>query len=195
MPLPRVTIPTSDLRDDTVRQLAGLLRTMHALLTVLQAVHVANTTATAVNTAATIDNSASAAAGGAGGGGGGGLFGSFLGGFSKMLGIASLGLSILSLFRGRGEPKLELTPYQEPLPSSREVGYSGISGLPPVDHEAGGMPRSIPPPSAPPPVQVTVNVSAMDSRSFMDHAPLLAQADRDAMLHMHPINQVVRDVF
>jgi hypothetical protein len=44
-------------------------------------------------------------------------------------------------------------------------------------------------------MQVTVNVSAIDSRSFMDYGPALAQAVRDAMLHMHPINQVVRDVF
>jgi hypothetical protein len=39
--------------------------------------------------------------------------------------------------------------------------------------------------------QVTVNVTAMDSRSFMDHSTDIANAVREAMLNMHPINGVV----
>lgn len=195
--MPRPTIPTTDLRDDTVRQLAALLRALHPLLALLQSVQAANTVATAANTVATAENSTATAAGGQGGGGGGGLFSSLLGGFSKILGIASIGLNILNLFRGRRESALSLTPYVEPTPLSLEVGStrSILPGLPRVDQEAGGVPRPIAPPPPPPPMQVTVNVSAIDSRSFMDYGPALAQAVRDAMLHMHPINQVVRDVF
>lgn len=51
-----------------------------------------------------------------------------------------------------------------------------------------------PVPAAPAPVtptQVTVNVNAMDSRSFMDHSDDIANAVREAMLNMHPINGVV----
>jgi hypothetical protein len=69
-----------------------------------------------------------------------------------------------------------------------------------VDYSADGTPRAIPViPSAggtsQAPMHVTMNISAMDSRSFMDNAPAIAQAVRDAMLHMHPINQLVRESF
>lgn len=39
--------------------------------------------------------------------------------------------------------------------------------------------------------QVTVNVSAMDSQSFMDRSSDIANAVRAAMLNLHPINDVV----
>ncbi|MGB9604884.1 MAG: hypothetical protein ACPL88_03275 [Bryobacteraceae bacterium] len=41
------------------------------------------------------------------------------------------------------------------------------------------------------PVQVTVQVQAIDSRSFMDHSWEIARAVRDAMLHSHALNDVV----
>lgn len=44
---------------------------------------------------------------------------------------------------------------------------------------------------AAPAQQVTVNVNAMDSQSFMDHSNDIANAVREAMLNMHPINGVV----
>jgi hypothetical protein len=39
-----------------------------------------------------------------------------------------------------------------------------------------------------------VNVSAMDSQSFMDRSDDIASAVRAAMLNMHPINDVVADL-
>jgi hypothetical protein len=39
--------------------------------------------------------------------------------------------------------------------------------------------------------QITVNVSAMDSQSFMDRSADIASAVREAMLNLHPINDVV----
>ena len=39
--------------------------------------------------------------------------------------------------------------------------------------------------------QITVNVNAMDSQSFMDRSSDIADAVREAMLNMHPINSVV----
>ena len=39
--------------------------------------------------------------------------------------------------------------------------------------------------------QITVNVNAMDSQSFMDRSTDIANAVREAMLNMHPINDVV----
>lgn len=42
--------------------------------------------------------------------------------------------------------------------------------------------------------QITVNVQAMDSRSFLDRSQDIAQAVREAMLNMHSINDVVNDL-
>lgn len=42
--------------------------------------------------------------------------------------------------------------------------------------------------------QITVNVSAMDSRSFMDRSTDIASAVREAMLNNHPINGVIADL-
>ena len=42
--------------------------------------------------------------------------------------------------------------------------------------------------------QVTVNVQAMDSQSFLDRSQDIAQAVRQAMLNMHSINDVINDL-
>ena len=42
--------------------------------------------------------------------------------------------------------------------------------------------------------QVTVNISAMDSQSFMDRSTDIANAVREAMLNMHPINNVIANL-
>jgi hypothetical protein len=42
--------------------------------------------------------------------------------------------------------------------------------------------------------QVTVQVQAMDSQSFMDRSQDIAQAVRSAMLNMHSINDVITDL-
>ena len=47
--------------------------------------------------------------------------------------------------------------------------------------------------SAPAP-QITVNVQAMDARSFMDRSNDIALAVRDAMLNLNSINDVVNDL-
>ena len=42
--------------------------------------------------------------------------------------------------------------------------------------------------------QITVNVQAMDSQSFMDRSNDIANAVREAMLNLHPINAVVAEL-
>lgn len=132
----------------------------------------------------------------------GGIFGKILGGISRGLGIASAAAGLIGLFRGRRAPESPLAPTPLPQPLSLEVANTDqiLRGFPRFDHSAGGDRRLVPAPvpdsSALPaaaPMQVVVNVSAMDSRSFSDHAPALAQAVRDAMLHMHPLNHVIRE--
>lgn len=60
-----------------------------------------------------------------------------------------------------------------------------------VDHPQGGLPRAVPAAS---PTQITVQVQAMDSRSFLDHSSDIAQAVRQAMLESSVLNDVVREV-
>jgi hypothetical protein len=63
-----------------------------------------------------------------------------------------------------------------------------------VDFGQGGTPRIIgsTPPSAN--QQITIQVQAMDSRSFMDHSQDIATAVREAMLNMHALNDVISDL-
>ena len=42
--------------------------------------------------------------------------------------------------------------------------------------------------------QVTVNVQAMDSQSFLDHSHDIANAVQQALLNMHPLNDVISDL-
>jgi len=42
--------------------------------------------------------------------------------------------------------------------------------------------------------QITVQVQAIDSQSFLDHSDEIAQAVRQAMLNMNSINDVVTDL-
>jgi hypothetical protein len=51
------------------------------------------------------------------------------------------------------------------------------------------------PPAAPQPApQVTIQVQAMDSRSFLDHSSEIARAVREAMLNSHSLNDVVNEL-
>ncbi len=67
-----------------------------------------------------------------------------------------------------------------------------------LDFGQSGTPRvlgSAAPPAAPPITQqITVQVHAMDSRSFLDHSQDIAAAVREAMLNMHALNDVVSDL-
>jgi hypothetical protein len=68
-------------------------------------------------------------------------------------------------------------------PNTSEVGNASSA--------AGPLPGSPSQAAAP---QVIVNVSAMDSQSFMDRSADIASAVREAMLNLHPINDVVANL-
>jgi hypothetical protein len=106
---------------------------------------------------------------------------------SSLLGGGGLGLlsplisGIASLFGGSSTPT-PLPIYTPPPP----VAISGTlnSAAPNTAPSAAGSNQAGP-------TRVTVNVNAMDSQSFMDHSNDIANAVREAMLNMHPINGVV----
>ena len=132
---------------------------------------------------------------------GGGLKdgGGVLGGILKSgFGFASLGLKIAGLFRGdRPAEPAALAPFLEPSKLAREVGNTSdiLDGFPTVVRGQQGEARSVEQQKTvvvqP---QVTVNVNAMDSRSFLDRSEDIARAMRDAMLHMHPVNDVISEL-
>ena len=107
----------------------------------------------------------------------GGIASGLLGGFGLLSPIIS---GIASLFGGGHSAPAPLPIYTPPPPVS-------ISGT--INQAAPSAPSQTTP--AP---QVTVNVNAMDSKSFLDHSDDIANAVREAMLNMHPINGVIASV-
>ena len=121
---------------------------------------------------------------------------SFLGGG---LGAFPLVSGLLGLFGGGHQAAPLLPKYLAPssLRIQNSVNASGGSG--PAVYDQFGMPRTTssgaasPPPTVSQP-HVTVNVQAMDSRSFLDHGFEIAGAVREAMLNLHSINDVVNEL-
>ena len=119
---------------------------------------------------------------------------------SPLLGFLGPGLllgplisGVLKLFGGGGssEPP-PLLKFQ--LPPAVNV-HAGVSkGMPGtafgVDSAQGGLPRPVVERAAP---QITVQVQAMDSQSFLDHSGDIARAVRQAMLESSILNDVVRE--
>ena len=129
----------------------------------------ANTQAIQGNTSAQNSRSALGTAGGIASG--------MLGGFGLLSPIIS---GIASLFGG-GHSAPPPLPIYTPPP---QVSISGTinSAAPSAPSQAATA------------QQVTVNVSAMDSKSFLDHSDDIANAVREAMLNMHPINGVIASI-
>jgi hypothetical protein len=143
---------------------------------------IANTQAIQSNTSAHSSSSALSTAGNVASG----FFGGALGLLSPIIS------GIESLFGGHSAPA-PIPFYVPPPPISISAVLSSAA------------PNAAPPAAAAPagPVspgnsanlanapQITVNVNAMDSQSFMDRSGDIASAVREAMLNLHPINDVI----
>jgi hypothetical protein len=85
------------------------------------------------------------------------------------------------------------------LPDSVNVNAgvsSAFNGAFAVDAAQGNLPRAVVQPPSSSSVgapQITVQVQAMDSRSFLDHSNDIALAVRQAMLESNVLNDVVRE--
>jgi hypothetical protein len=132
--------------------------------------------------------------------------GSVLGGVASSLFGGALGFlspivsGIASLFGGSSAPQalpiytppppvsiggvLQATPVPQQAASSSSPSQGAAAG---PSSSAGGSQGTYAP-------QITVNVSAMDSQSFLDRSDDIASAVREAMLNMHPINNVVAEL-
>lgn len=144
----------------------------------------ANTQAIQGNTSAQSSRSAASVAGG--------MASSLFGGLGLGL-LSPLISGIASLFGGGSSTPAPLPVYVPPSPVSIDAPI--YSPTPSVASSGTTAPAASTPsatasnPAASP--QITVNVNAMDSQSFMDHSTDIANAVREAMLNNHPINGVV----
>jgi hypothetical protein len=122
------------------------------------------------------------------------------------MGVVPLVTALFGLFGGDDEEKpAPLVKYA--MPARREFQAAAIgSGFAEVDYDQAGLPRTHQRFGAPggssaaergaaqalPPI--TVNVQAMDARSFLDRSNEIAAAVREAMLNLNSINDVVTDL-
>lgn len=112
--------------------------------------------------------------------------------FGSVLGLSPLITGLVRLFGGGGGASAPppLVRFSLPAAVNASAGVSerapGVVG---VDYSQGGMPR-VETAVAP---QITVQVQAMDSRSFLDHSNDIALAVRQAMLESSVLNDVIRE--
>jgi len=103
------------------------------------------------------------------------------------------------LFGGGGTPDPPpLVKYAMPASIDFQAAETR-TGFSHVDYDQSGKPRayggaSSGAPSGTSAPQITVNVQAMDARSFLDRSSDIAAAVRDAMLNLNSINDVVNDL-
>ncbi|HXE64156.1 MAG TPA: hypothetical protein VN519_11485 [Bryobacteraceae bacterium] len=96
---------------------------------------------------------------------------------------------IAGLFGGGNSQPAPLPVYVPPPPVSIDAVLRADSQAPLAGGQASvASAASSTPPAA---ANITVNVSAMDSQSLMDRSYDIASAVREAMLNLHPINDVV----
>lgn len=118
----------------------------------------------------------------------------FLGGG---LGLSPLLSGLIGLFRrGQAEAPPPLIPYTAPesIQFQGAIASSQYPAVSSLDYGQDGLPRVVQTggPSYYP--QVTVQVQAIDSRSFLDHSHEIARAVREAMLNAHALNDVVSEL-
>ena len=173
----------------------GLVTQMERLtgqLQQLQSVNQAALESTRNNTQA-VQGSTAVSSNSSGGNSAGGTILSALG---TGLGLSPLLSGVLKLFGGSGGGTSEPSPLVKfELPSARNVS-AGISEAVPgsafaVDYVQGALPRAVTNTVAAP--QITVQVQAMDSRSFLDHSNEIAEAVRKALLDSHPLRDVLSE--
>ncbi len=112
-------------------------------------------------------------------------------------GLSPLISGIAGLFSGGGGESVPTT-FLMPPPVGVNAGINEAAPTRPfaVDYAAGGQPRGATAgaPRSGGSTQITVQVQAMDSQSFLDHSDDIAQAVRQAMLQSSVLNDVIREV-
>jgi len=175
---------------DAARSLEGPIGQLAQRLAELAAVSRLQADTVEANTRAVMENSL-VKAGESKGSAAGGAARTVLGFLGSGLGMVRL---IGKLFGGEERPK-ETAParWVAPPPIEWTAALSG-GRLQPLDYGQGPLPRTVAgaPPSAPAPI--TIQVQAIDSRSFLDHSAEIARAVKEALLNTHTLGDVVADL-
>jgi hypothetical protein len=150
----------------------------------LASVQQSQISATQDNTQALGQNSTTKGSGSSTAGTVGGIASSVLGS-----GLSPIISGLLSLFGGGSTQNLSApTPFSLPPSVNYQAGLTGAGQVAPVDSGQSGQPRIQSANSAP---QVTVQVTAMDSQSFLDHSDDIANAVKTALLNSHSLSDVI----
>jgi hypothetical protein len=112
-------------------------------------------------------------------------------------GLSPLITGLMSLFGGGGGSTQQAPLATFLMPPKTNVNAGISEGSPTqaygVDYSQGGQPRPVsagaPAASA---TQITVQVQALDSQSFLDHSTDIAMAVRQAMLESNVLNDVIQ---
>lgn len=138
--------------------------------------------------------------------------GNFLGGGNLLAPVFTGLLRLFGVGGGRREETAAIPAFSLPRPVSLDgmIQAGGTSPLATTLYDQNGLPRTVQPrmaqpasspaiPSpaangAPSPSNVTVNINAIDSRSFLDHSDEIARAVRQAMLDSHSLNDVISEI-
>jgi hypothetical protein len=182
--------------DAASSQVTETLNQLNQQLQQLQTVGQAQTQATTDNTQAVAQNTTQQSQGGRS------TLSTVGEALSSTLGIGSalspLISGIVSLFGGGSSSQpAALTQY---IPPNKVNVSAGISGSDPgqafgVDSAQGGQPRPVSSSVAQSnSAQITVQVQALDSQSFLDHSNDIALAVRQAMLESSVLNDVIREI-
>lgn len=180
----------TELADRTARAIlnqGAALDNINRTLDQLRSAAVRQAEAAEENTAALKENTAARS------GGGLGLAGDALRIASRFvgggLGLAPIVSGLIGLFRGGDrEPIPALPRYVPPAPLRFEgaLPVTAGSSIVAADYDQTGTVRRV----IPAPTQISVQIQALDSRSFLDRRDEIAQAVREAMLNAHGLNDV-----
>ena len=112
--------------------------------------------------------------------------------FGGALSLSPILSGILSLFGGGSSgPTTQMTPFMLPAPVQYQAGLASSGGVTPVSFGEGAQPRAQ---GASSTTQVTVQVNAMDSQSFLDHSDDIANAVKTALLNSNSLGDVIADL-
>lgn len=141
-----------------------------------------NTRAVSDNTTAKSSSAASTA---------GSLLTNIFGGALSMAPIIS---GLMSLFGGSSsEAPAAVTKFALPPALNLQASVSSAQGVTPASYSQDGLPRPAGS-NAPQPSQVTVNIQALDSRSFLDRSSDIADAVKQALLNSHSLSDVIGEL-
>lgn len=105
--------------------------------------------------------------------------------------LSPIASGLLSLFGGGGSSSsVAPLPYYV-APPSVQIGETLRAATPAATPSPATAPLAFASAQNTQAPNITVNVSAMDSQSFLDRSNDIASAVREAMLNLHPINDVV----